>query len=130
MISRHVKDVDQLLAMSSGDVGRIMLLIAKDVEQGAGFTYQAITTEPFGTGMATERGTSYPSHKKPQVDALLNRAWRQLERDGFIEPSPSMNGDNGWKTLQRPAARSPTEGIGKRYAPRCSSERTDPRLDT
>jgi uncharacterized protein (TIGR02391 family) len=99
VISRHVKDVDQLLAMSSGDIGRIMLLIAKDVEQGAGFTYEGITTEPFGTGMATERGTSYPFHKKPQVDALLNRAWRQLERDGFIEPSPGMNGDNGWKTF-------------------------------
>ncbi|MEY9231004.1 hypothetical protein ABIF68_010328 [Bradyrhizobium japonicum] len=64
MISTFISDADQLLAMPPADVGRIMLMIAKQVRQGAGFTYEAITTEPFGTGMATERGSSYPFHKK------------------------------------------------------------------
>lgn len=99
MISKYVPNADHLLAMSTADVGRIMLLIAKDVRQGAGFTYEAITTEPFGTGMATERRSSYPFHKKQQVDEHLNRAWRQLEREGFVEASPGINGTNGWKTF-------------------------------
>jgi uncharacterized protein (TIGR02391 family) len=99
MISRHIKDADQLLAMSPADVGRIMLRIAKDVEQGAGFTYEGITTETLGTGMTAERDLNYPYHKKPQVDAHLNRAWRLLEREGYIEASPGMNGTNGWKTF-------------------------------
>jgi hypothetical protein len=60
MISTRVKDADHLLAMSPADVGRMMLLVAKDVRQSAGFAYEAITTEPFGTGMATERGSAYP----------------------------------------------------------------------
>jgi uncharacterized protein (TIGR02391 family) len=99
MISQHVKDADQLLAMSPADVGRIMLLIAKGVRQNAGFTYEAITTEPFGTGMATERGSNYPFHKKQVIDEHLNRAWRLLEREGFIEASPGINGTHGWKTF-------------------------------
>ena len=74
MISAYVKDPDQLLAMSPADVGRIMLLIAKNARQNAGFTYEAITTEPFGSGMATERGSSYPFHKKAQIDDHLNKA--------------------------------------------------------
>jgi uncharacterized protein (TIGR02391 family) len=99
MISKYVPDADQLLAMSPADVGRIMLLIAKDIRQAAGFTYEAITTEPFGTGMATERGSSYPFHKKQQIDEHLNRAWRLLEREGFIEASPGINGAHGWKAF-------------------------------
>ena len=76
-----------------------MLLIAKNARQNAGFTYEAITAEPFGSGMATERGSSYPFHKKAQIDGHLNKAWRLLEREGFIEASPGINGTNGWKTF-------------------------------
>jgi uncharacterized protein (TIGR02391 family) len=49
--------------------------------------------------MATERGSSYPFHKKSQIDDHLNKAWRLLEREGFIEASPGINGTNGWKTF-------------------------------
>jgi hypothetical protein len=90
MISQHVRDANQLLAMSPAYVGRIMLLISKGVRQNAGFTYEAITTEPFGTGMATERRSHYSFHKKQVIDEHLNRAWRLLEREGFIErPHPA-----------------------------------------
>ncbi len=76
-----------------------MLMIAKDVRQGAGFTYEAITTETFGTGMTSERRSAYPFHKKQQVDEHLNRAWRLLEREGYIEAAPGLNGTNGWRTF-------------------------------
>ncbi|MGY3533165.1 MULTISPECIES: TIGR02391 family protein [Bradyrhizobium] len=99
MISTYIKDADDLLKMTPADVGRIMLMIAKQVRQGAGFTYEAITTEPFGTGMAAERGSNYPFFKKAQIDEHLNKAWRLLEREGFIESSPGINGTHGWKTF-------------------------------
>jgi uncharacterized protein (TIGR02391 family) len=41
----------------------------------------------------------YPFSKKTEVDAHLSRAWRWLERKGYIEPSPGMNGQHGWKML-------------------------------
>jgi uncharacterized protein (TIGR02391 family) len=99
MISRHIKSADELLAMSPADIGRIFLLIAKDVQQGAGFTYQALTQVPFGTGMTVEYESGYPFHKKRQVDDHLNKAWRLLEREGYIEPASGMNGDNGWRVF-------------------------------
>ena len=99
MISRHVQTADQLLAMPPADVGRIMLLIAKDVYQSAGFTYAAITQVPVGTGMTLDYQSGYPFHKQPQVNEHLNKAWRLLEREGYIEPAPGMNGDNGWRVF-------------------------------
>jgi hypothetical protein len=95
MISRHVKTADQLLAMPPADVGRIMLLIAKDVGQSAGFTYEAITQVPVGTGMTLEYQSGYPFHKQSQCNDHLNKAWRLLEREGYIEPAPGINGNKG-----------------------------------
>lgn len=34
-----------------------------------------------------------------EIDRLVNSAWNWLERDGFIEPAPGMNGANGWRTF-------------------------------
>ena len=99
MISRHVKTAEILLAMPPSDVARIMLLIAKDVQQGAGFTYEAITQVPVGTGMTLEYQSGYPYHKQQQVNDHLNKAWRLLEREGYIEPAPGMNGNNGWRVF-------------------------------
>jgi uncharacterized protein (TIGR02391 family) len=99
MISRHVQTADLLLAMPPADVGRIMLLIAKDVRQGAGFTYEAVTQVPVGPGMTLEYQSGYPFHKQPQVTEHLNKAWRLLEREGHIEPAPGTNGNNGWRVF-------------------------------
>lgn len=63
--------------MPTSDVGRIMLLITKDIRQGAGFTYVAITTEPLGTGMAMERGSGYPFHQKQITTGLLRHLTAQ-----------------------------------------------------
>ena len=97
MISREVQTADQLLAMPPADVGRIMLSIAQDVQQSGGFTYEAITQVPVGTGRMLEYG--YPVHKQPQVNEHLNKAWRLLEREGYIEPAPGINGDHGWRVF-------------------------------
>ncbi len=42
--------------------------------------------------MATERRSSCPFRKQAQVDDHLSKAWRMLEREGFIEISPGING--------------------------------------
>lgn len=80
--------------MPPSDVGRIMLLIAKDMNQIGGFTYAAITQLPVGTGMTVEYQSGYPFHKQDQVNEHLNKAYRLLEREGYFEPSPGTHGDD------------------------------------
>jgi hypothetical protein len=47
----------------------------------------------------TSPSDGYPGHKRPQVAAHVNRAWNWIDRQGFIEPAPGMNGRNGWRSL-------------------------------
>lgn len=96
MISQQFSSAEELLTTPFVDVGRKMLLVAKNVQQPGGFTYEAITQVSIGTGMAREYQSGYPYHKQQQVDAHLNRAWRFLEREGYIERAPGLNGNNGW----------------------------------
>ena len=74
--------------MPPADVGRIMLLITKDVYQSGGFTYAAITQVPVGAGMTLEYQSGYPFHKQPQVNAHLNKAWRLLDVRGISSLRP------------------------------------------
>lgn len=99
MISKYIPNADQLLAMPVSDLAEIILKIAKDISQSAGFTYEGVTQVTLGTGTTAYHDSGYPPHKKPQVDAHLNRAWNLLERDGFIEPAAGINGRGGWRIL-------------------------------
>ncbi len=99
MLSKYIPNVDQLLELPVEDVAEILLKIGKDISQAAGFTYEGVTEVTLGTGATAYRDSGYPPHKKPQVDAHLGRAWNLLDRDGFIEPAPGMNGRNGWRIL-------------------------------
>lgn len=99
MISKYIPNADQLLAMPVSDLAEIILKIAKDISQSAGFTYEGVTQVTLGTGTTAYHDRGYPPHKKPQVDAHLNRAWNLLERDGFIEPAAGINGRGGWRIL-------------------------------
>ncbi|WP_316228470.1 hypothetical protein [Bradyrhizobium sp. SZCCHNR1039] len=67
MISTYIKDANRLLAMTLPDIDRVMLMIAKQVRQAL-FFLPSDHDEPFGTGMATERSSSYPFRKQAQVD--------------------------------------------------------------
>lgn len=96
MISQHFSTADELLTTPFVDVGHRMLFVARKVQQAGGFTYEAITQVPVGMGIALEYQSGYPNHRQPQVDAHLNKAWRFLEREGYIERPPGVNGNNGW----------------------------------
>lgn len=85
--------------MSIEDVAAAILKIGKDISQAAGFTYEGVTQVTVGVGMTASRDDGYPPHKKPKVDVHLSQAWNYLERNGFIEPAPGMNGRNGWRML-------------------------------
>lgn len=90
---------DELLATPLEDLAPVLLRLASARLQGAGFIPEAVTQITLGTGMAATRDNGYPFHKKAQVDTLLNRAWNWLERNGYIEPAPGINGRNGWRML-------------------------------
>jgi uncharacterized protein (TIGR02391 family) len=88
---------DDLVALPVEDLGTILLKIAAAKMQTAGFTYEGVTEITVGSGIAAYRNSGYPPHKKPQIDDYLARAWNWLERSNLIEPSPGMNGRNGWR---------------------------------
>jgi uncharacterized protein (TIGR02391 family) len=94
-----IPNADDLLALPVEDLGAILLKIAAAKMQTAGFTYEGVTEITVGSGMAAYRDSGYPPHKKPQIDDHLARAWNWLERYNLIEPSPGMNGRNGWRVF-------------------------------
>jgi uncharacterized protein (TIGR02391 family) len=87
-------DVDRLLKLKPEDVAPILLKLALPQQQTAGFIPAAVTQVPTTDLIA---GRDFPHHKRLDVDRLVNSAWNWLERDGFIEPAPGMNGANGWR---------------------------------
>jgi uncharacterized protein (TIGR02391 family) len=95
---------EELLSTPLEDLAPILLRLASQRRQGAGFIPEAVTEITIGTGMAATRDIGYPGHKKAQVEALLSRAWNWLERSGYIEPSPGINGRNGWRMLSEDGA--------------------------
>jgi hypothetical protein len=90
---------DDLLSMPIEDLAPILIKLAAARVQGAGFIPEAVTQLTIGVGMTATATGGYPGHKQAHVDAVLSKAWNWLERDGFIEPSPGMNGRNGWRIL-------------------------------
>jgi uncharacterized protein (TIGR02391 family) len=94
-----IPNADDLLALPIEDLGAILLKIAASRMQTAGFTYEGVTEITIGTGMTAYRDIGYPPHKKSQIDAHLSRAWNWLERHNLIEPSPGINGRNGWRVF-------------------------------
>jgi uncharacterized protein (TIGR02391 family) len=94
-----IPNADDLLALPIEDLGGILLKIAAAKMQTAGFTYAGVSEIPLAAIMAADRAGGYPPHKKAQVDAHLARAWNWLERYDLIEPSPGINGRNGWRVF-------------------------------
>ena len=90
---------DDLLATPPDDLAPILLKLASTRLQTAGFVPDAVTQRTIGTGFAATAVNAYPGHKQQQVESLLSRVWNRLEREGFIEPSPGLNGRNGWKVF-------------------------------
>ena len=104
-----IPNADDLLSLPVEDLGAILLKIAAAKMQPAGFTYEVVTEIKIGSGMAAYRDTGYSPQKKPQIDDHLSRAWKWLERYNLIEPSPGMNGRQGWRVFTE-AGRAVAEG--------------------
>ena len=69
---------EQLLAVSPEDLAPVLLRLARNHLQPAGFWPNSILNEGSITG---EPDSGYPHYKKAQVGALLNEAWECLRRD-------------------------------------------------
>jgi uncharacterized protein (TIGR02391 family) len=87
-------DADKLLKMQPQELAPIFLRLALPKIQGAGFIPSAVTETSAGDAIT---GKDYPFHKKSAVGQLANRTWNWIEREGFIEPAPGLNGQNGWR---------------------------------
>jgi uncharacterized protein (TIGR02391 family) len=87
-------DADDVLKLTPEDLGPILLKMALDQRQNAGFTPETVARPP-DSEMHMGKMYSYP--KSQQVDRHVNSTWNWLEREGFIEPAEGMNGRNGWR---------------------------------
>ncbi len=99
-IQRLIPKADDLLRMSVEQLAPILLKLAYEVRQSAGFIPRTVCDITVNDG--------YPGWKKGDVDTHLTRVWNWIERRGLIEPSPGFNGHNGWRMLSEEG-----EGIAK-----------------
>lgn len=90
-LQRLIKKADDLLHMPKEVLAPVLLKLAHQQSQQAGFIPDAVSTVTISDG--------YPGHKKREVDTHLSRTWNWVERKGWIEPSPGINGQNGWRVL-------------------------------
>jgi Protein of unknown function (Hypoth_ymh) len=88
-IQRLIPKAEDLLRMSVQQIAPILLKLAYEQRQQAGFIPRAVCDVSVSEG--------YPGWKKGEVETHLARAWNWIERKGLIEPSPGMNGQNGWR---------------------------------
>jgi hypothetical protein len=87
-------DPEALLKIAPEDLAPILLKLAAPLQQAAGFIPHAVTQV---SAQQALEGKDYPFHKKQPIERLVNSAWNWLEREGYIEPAPGMNGANGWR---------------------------------
>jgi hypothetical protein len=98
-------DADAVLRMTPEELGAVLLRLALPRVQGAGFIPHTVAQggyTPSYNGAANSthdvaEDGDYPVHEKRTVQEFVNRTWDMLEREGFIEPSLSMNGRYGWR---------------------------------
>lgn len=88
-IQQLIPKAEDLLRMSVEQLAPTLLKLAYEQRQSAGFIPRSVC------GIAINEG--YPGWKKGEVETHLTRAWNWIERKGLIEPSPGMNGQNGWR---------------------------------
>ena len=88
-LQKIIPTADLLLKMQIEDLAPILLKLAYDQRQAVGFIPHAVSEYIISDG--------YPGFKKDAVDKHLTRAWNWVERQGLIEPSPDINGRNGWR---------------------------------
>lgn len=86
-------NADELTALGPEDLGPVLLRLALPRLQSGGVQFEAVIETPI---VEVHAGRDWPSFKKQAVVQAANRSWLWLEREGFIEPAPGMNGRHGW----------------------------------
>jgi uncharacterized protein (TIGR02391 family) len=89
-------NADDLTAIGPEDLGPVLLQLALPKLQSAGVQFEAVIQIPI---VEIQAGRDWPFDKKQAVLQSANRSWNWLEREGFIEPMPGINGRNGWYNL-------------------------------
>jgi len=88
-LQKLIPKAEDLLRMSFEQLAPVLLKLAYDQRQQAGFIPNAVCNMTISEG--------YPGHKKHEVDTYLARTWNWIERRALIEPSPGINGQHGWR---------------------------------
>ncbi|MEH2524205.1 MULTISPECIES: TIGR02391 family protein [unclassified Bradyrhizobium] len=85
---------DYVLKLAPEVLGPVLLKMALDQRQAAGFVPESVT-QPDASEVIN--GKDYPYPASDQVKRHVNSAWNWLEREGLIERSAGINGVHGWR---------------------------------
>jgi len=88
-LQRLIKRAEDLLQVPFERLAPILLKLASEQQQHAGFVPSAVSDVVVNDG--------YPGFKEGEVETHLARAWNWIERKGLIEASAGLNGRNGWR---------------------------------
>src|ERR1700730_7061167 len=99
-LDKLVPSVEVLLAMSSEDLGHVLLKVAKSQLQNGIFFPDAVVKITSGTGMTAYPHLPFPGHER-EVELALAEAWNWLRNQSLIVPAPDINGRNGYMMLSR-----------------------------
>ena len=89
-------NADDLVTLGPEDLAPVLLRLAVPRLQSAGVQFEAVIETPI---IEVQAGRDWPFYKKPDVIQASKRAWKWLDREGFIEPAAGMNGRNGWYNI-------------------------------
>ena len=108
VLSELIPSADALIAMPLPDLAPILLRLARERLQPAGFTPDSVTDTPVSQPMP------YPPYKMREIENHLAECWEWLRQAGLIAPSPGINGRNGWMNITTKGAEAATpEGFAQ-----------------
>jgi hypothetical protein len=107
-------DADELTDLPPHVVGPVLLKLALPRQQQAGVQIEAVLDTPI---LDVQQGRDWPFHKKQAALRAAHRAWNWLHNEGFIEPTPGMNGRNGWFEMTEKAAKSRKATTSRAFSP-------------
>jgi uncharacterized protein (TIGR02391 family) len=98
-LSKHVPDVDVLLALEPEELGGILLVLLQERFGPVGTERRSHFHPVNSRGEVWHSGSPYPPQRQAEVDLAYVEAWAWLEQQGLIVDEPGDN--SGWKVLSR-----------------------------
>lgn len=96
-----VPDPAVLLVLAPEEMGRVLLVAARDAQQNGIFHPGGVTGDQALYGLGERVPGRYERARQGEISIAVWEGWAWLEINMLIMPAPDVNGQNGWKVLTR-----------------------------